>query len=96
MFGSRRPRTPTEKSETTNVAESTTSDYVPNNTMEDIEKFEIAKTATNDIKERDEQPGEDPNIVWWDGEDDPANPLNWTPLKKWTNIMLISSITFIV
>lgn len=64
--------------------------------MEDIEKFEIAKTATNDIKERDEQPAQDPNIVWWDGEDDPANPLNWTPLKKWTNIMLISSITFIV
>jgi hypothetical protein len=92
----RRARTPAEKSETTDVAESTTSDYVPNNMMEDIEKFEIAKTATNDIKERDEQPGEDPNIVWWDSEDDPANPLNWTSLKKWTNIMLISGITFIV
>lgn len=64
--------------------------------MEDIEKFEIAKTATNDIKKKDEQPGQDPNIVWWDGEDDPANPLNWAPLKKWTNIMLLSGITFIV
>ncbi|KAE8557068.1 hypothetical protein TMatcc_004501 [Talaromyces marneffei ATCC 18224] len=91
-----RARTPTETSETTNVAESTTSDYVPNNMMEDIEKFEIAKTATNDIKKKDEQPGQDPNIVWWDGEDDPANPLNWAPLKKWTNIMLLSGITFIV
>lgn len=64
--------------------------------MEDIEKFEIAKTDSKDIRKRDEQPAEDPNIVWWDGEDDPANPLNWTSLKKWTNIMLISAITFIV
>lgn len=25
----------------------------------------------------------DPNIVDWDGDTDPANPLNWTPRKKW-------------
>jgi hypothetical protein len=62
--------------------------------MEDIEKLEIAKPAND--KETDEQPADDPNIVWWDGEDDPANPLNWTSLKKWTNIMLVSSIVFIV
>ena len=64
--------------------------------MKDIEKFEVAETAISDIKERDGQPGEDPNIVWWDSEDDPANPLNWTPFRKWTNIILISIIVFIV
>lgn len=62
--------------------------------MEDIEKLEIPKPVND--KETDEQLAEDPNIVWWDGEDDPANPLNWAPLKKWTNIMLVSSIVFIV
>jgi hypothetical protein len=25
----------------------------------------------------------DPNIVDWDGEADPENPLNWSPRKKW-------------
>lgn len=25
----------------------------------------------------------DPNIVDWDGEHDPENPLNWTAKKKW-------------
>lgn len=64
--------------------------------MKDIEKFEVAETAISDIKDRDGQLGEDPNIVWWDSEDDPANPLNWTPLRKWTNIILISIIVFIV
>ncbi|KAK1573273.1 major facilitator superfamily transporter [Colletotrichum navitas] len=36
----------------------------------------------------------DPNIVDWDGPDDPENPLNWSPLKKWGNITLLSIITF--
>ncbi|KAK1977339.1 LOW QUALITY PROTEIN: major facilitator superfamily domain-containing protein [Colletotrichum cereale] len=57
----------------------------------------------------------DPNVVDWDGPDDPANPLNWYLFlrggeppelrwltfilarllsKRWTNIMLISIITF--
>ncbi|EED19643.1 bicyclomycin resistance protein, putative [Talaromyces stipitatus ATCC 10500] len=90
-----RARTPTEKSETTNVAESTISDDASKHItgMEDIENFQIAKTTSNDVKEREEQ---DPNIVGWDSEDDPANPMNWTLLKKWTNVGLISAITFIV
>jgi hypothetical protein len=25
----------------------------------------------------------DPDIVDWDGETDPENPLNWSPRKKW-------------
>jgi hypothetical protein len=26
---------------------------------------------------------QDPNIVDWDGEQDPENPLNWSAKKKW-------------
>lgn len=37
----------------------------------------------------------DPNIVDWDGPDDPANARNWTERKKWGNILVISSITFL-
>ncbi|KAK1765233.1 polyamine transporter 1 [Phialemonium atrogriseum] len=34
------------------------------------------------------------NIVDWDGPEDPQNPQNWTSTKKWTIIILISTITF--
>ena len=29
------------------------------------------------------QPDSDPNIVRWDGPNDPANPQNWPSKKKW-------------
>ncbi len=37
----------------------------------------------------------DPNIVTWDGPDDPANPMNWTMRKKWSNIAVLSILTII-
>lgn len=32
----------------------------------------------------------DPNIVDWDGPDDPANPRNWSMSRKMLNISLVS------
>lgn len=37
----------------------------------------------------------DPNVIWWDNEDDPHNPLNWTEWRKWTTIAIISTTTFV-
>ncbi|KAJ5331705.1 benomyl/methotrexate resistance protein [Penicillium atrosanguineum] len=37
----------------------------------------------------------DPDLVNWDGEDDPENPVNWTLKKKWANGGLLASMTFI-
>lgn len=37
----------------------------------------------------------DPDIVDFDGPDDPQNPLNWSFTKKWGMVMLISAITFL-
>lgn len=37
----------------------------------------------------------DPNIVWWDGPEDPANPLNWPTWRKTLNCGLISLLTFV-
>lgn len=43
------------------------------------------------------QPAElvDPNVVSWDGPDDPSNPVNWSEKLKWSNIAVISAITFL-
>lgn len=38
---------------------------------------------------------DDPNIVWWDGPDDPQNPRNWSSLKKNVNVGLVSLLCFI-
>jgi multidrug resistance protein len=38
---------------------------------------------------------DDPNVVWWDGSDDPQNPRNWSSLKKNINVGLVSLLCFI-
>ncbi|TGZ76252.1 MFS general substrate transporter [Ascodesmis nigricans] len=42
------------------------------------------------------RPGQkDPNAVYWDGPDDPENPMNWPQWKKNVAIGIASSITFV-
>ncbi|KAJ9602400.1 hypothetical protein H2200_012942 [Cladophialophora chaetospira] len=37
----------------------------------------------------------DENIVDWDGPNDPEKALNWTNKKKWSNVAIISTVTFL-
>ncbi len=37
----------------------------------------------------------DENIVDWDGPNDSEKALNWTNKKKWSNVAIISSVTFL-
>ncbi|RSL76568.1 hypothetical protein CEP51_009856 [Fusarium floridanum] len=50
------------------------------------ESNEAADTTTN---------GQNPNIVSWDGPDDPENPMNWPTARKCINIGLMSLLTII-
>lgn len=54
----------------------------------DIERGQ--EEATNDKSE-----DSDPNIVDWDGPDDPENPMNWSLSKKNINVLLVSVFTFL-
>ncbi|ROV94317.1 hypothetical protein VMCG_08614 [Cytospora schulzeri] len=47
------------------------------------------------VDDSESQSHDDPNIVWWDGPDDPANPLNWPAWRKVLNCGLISLLTFV-
>ncbi|KAK1766846.1 MFS general substrate transporter [Phialemonium atrogriseum] len=38
---------------------------------------------------------EDPNLVTWDGPDDPQNPKTWTMRKKWAAVTIVSLFTLI-
>jgi hypothetical protein len=37
----------------------------------------------------------DPNIVDWDGPDDPDNPQNWPDSKKWRIIGVLAAVTLV-
>jgi len=41
------------------------------------------------------QDSKDPDLVTWDGPQDPANPKNWVMKKKWVMTVLVSLFTFI-
>lgn len=38
---------------------------------------------------------DDLNAVWWDGEDDPENPYNWTAAKKWSVVAVLAFLTLL-
>jgi len=52
--------------------------------------------TTSEGKDEGETTSEDEaNVVWWDGEDDPANPYNWPTWLKVLNCVFISLLTLI-
>lgn len=58
----------------------------------DVEKGPIP--SDEETTQQDDIP-RDPNIVDWDGPDDPENPLNWTAKRKVTATVSIALITFL-
>ncbi|KAL8897001.1 MAG: hypothetical protein Q9207_007436, partial [Kuettlingeria erythrocarpa] len=69
---------------------STASDYGDT----DPEKGGLAKDELRAIDEKQQEPLE-PNLVDWDGPDDPEKPTNWASSRKYGIIAIISSITFL-
>lgn len=60
----------------------------------DIEKGNRSSLASS-ADESEEDAEHDPDIVDFDGPDDPENPMNWKASKKWGMVALISAITFL-
>ncbi|KAF3398185.1 Efflux pump vrtL [Penicillium rolfsii] len=63
------------------------------------ETTDVERGPTKDVEKLDiEQVGDesrDPNIVDWDGPDDPENPLNWTKKRKVSATVSIALITLL-
>ncbi len=83
-------------------AASSTSDYnekksSASSTRENGMDLEAAHRSSSLSKKEPEtqQTEVDPNIVGWDGPDDPNNPYNWAGGLKWGNVAIIASITFL-
>ncbi|KAI7976211.1 hypothetical protein EIK77_010684 [Talaromyces pinophilus] len=64
----------------------------------DIERGSSTTEKVKDVEEKAVDP-RDPNLVDWDGPDDPENPLNWTTGRKammTTSIALITFLTYVI
>ncbi|OJJ51540.1 hypothetical protein ASPZODRAFT_127631 [Penicilliopsis zonata CBS 506.65] len=58
--------------------------------------LEVGTDAQQTDEEEQTAELHDPNIVGWEGDEDPANPMNWSATMKWTMTGIVSLITFIV
>lgn len=56
---------------------------------------DVEKAAADATAEPTDEPT-DPNVVDWEGPDDPNNPYNWAPRRKWANIAILSLLTLLV
>ena len=67
--------------------EATTAQIIPSH-EQDVEKTAVAQSLpiTQPI---------DPNIVDWDGDDDPEKPINWPNSIKYRNIFVVSALTLL-
>ncbi|KAF2176420.1 MFS general substrate transporter [Zopfia rhizophila CBS 207.26] len=61
----------------------------------DIEKGLRPESLSSEEHGEEQSEESDPNIVWWDGPNDPQNPMNWPFIKKWGTVILVSAITFL-
>ena len=66
--------------------------------LETMVASERGSTRGRDEKgagEGQEEEDSDPDVVNWDGPNDPENPMNWTDKKKWTGILVLSVMTLV-
>jgi hypothetical protein len=66
------------------------------NNKDDVEKAHTQDTVAESVDDGAEKNEEkDPNVVDFDGDDDPECALNWSLKKKWTMGGLLSAMTFV-
>lgn len=63
--------------------------------VHDLEAGHKSSSTSQTEAEAQVNEPQDPNIVSWDGPDDPENPLNWSEALKLGNVAIISMVTFI-
>jgi multidrug resistance protein len=75
-----------------------TSNQSQTSAARDVEKGtegDLGDAASESKEDGGTNSDDEANIVWWDGEDDPANPYNWPTWRKVVNCVFISFCTLI-
>jgi multidrug resistance protein len=63
--------------------------------LEDTSSPSASPSHTPGWVEDGSRRSDDPIIVTWSSQDDPADPMNWSFRLRWTLISLVSAVTFI-
>lgn len=88
QYDEKAPVTPNEKEALElSATDNDTSDLVTDD-KQPLDGDEAEKQSPSDSSHDD-------NIIFWDGDDDPANPYNWPSWLKVVNCVLVSSLTFL-
>ncbi|PSN70043.1 MFS general substrate transporter [Corynespora cassiicola Philippines] len=58
-------------------------------------EHDVEKHAPDLEKKKSTRSLKDPNLVTWDGPNDPANPKNWSVRRKWAATFLVSAFTLL-
>jgi hypothetical protein len=73
----------------------------PNDSIQydtDVERLFCEKIPDSDSRKEvseEEEPPLNPNIVDFDGPDDPENPLNWSTARKARSIVIVSLVALL-
>ncbi|KAF2016704.1 MFS general substrate transporter [Aaosphaeria arxii CBS 175.79] len=51
--------------------------------------------STSSDQQHEDGKGRGTHLVDWEGDNDPENPMNWPDSKKWTNIIVLSSLSVV-
>jgi multidrug resistance protein len=90
--------------ETAGTSTKSTTPSLEKNSLQGLDRINSAEHGipvvdpTEDTGEKRQAPVSveaDPNVVDWDGPNDPEKALNWTDKKKWGNIAIISIVTLL-
>lgn len=55
----------------------------------------MPSSTTAHAPENHPQDDEDPNIMDWDGPNDPEHPQNWPDARKWLNVAILSLLSVV-
>ena len=58
-----------------------------------VTEHDSEKTQANNVSR--DAVSRDPNIVNFEGPDDPENPMNWSARKKTTQIIIVTTMTLL-
>ena len=67
-----------------------------NNTSDEGTEKDLERGDVEGEKKKQEEPPKDPNLIVWDGPNDPENPINWPARKKWIVTVTLGFMTFCV
>ncbi|EOD46647.1 putative mfs multidrug transporter protein [Neofusicoccum parvum UCRNP2] len=75
------------------MTSTTDSKHSKSESTTDLEKQDVEDSQKDSSIQIPAQDGQDPNLVDWDGPDDPTNPMNWPKSKRLGHVVMASITT---